>query len=87
MISFSHADAERPAGTFQRGTLERGKRFAQTITALLLIEGCPQDGLEQFFAMGTNRVDLTKLTYWFRHFGAAFAGAKEKPIHGALALT
>ena len=87
MINLGQADAERPAGTFQRGTLERGKRGNQTITAILSIEGCPQDGLEQFFAMGTYRVDLTKLTFRFRHFGAAFAGAKEKPIHGALALT
>jgi hypothetical protein len=50
------------------------------------VETCPQDGLKQLTAMGTHWIHLAEPTFRFRHFGAVFARAHEKPVHGACAI-
>ena len=37
--------------------------------------------------MGTDGVHLAGMAFWFRHFRATSARAKEKPIHGSCAFT
>jgi hypothetical protein len=63
------------------------RRLQVVLGGYISIKTCPQHGLKQLLAMGTYRIQLARATFRFRHFGAAFAHAKEKLVHSAQAFT